>query len=216
MKSEAYTPETICRCLSVGDFCPPKGTGQSRAGLHILMCPSFYPEISLNIREDASSLTLTATVAANQIWSLPHPVPVAVHRATGGLAELTFAQLDMGFRVAIGSAPIPGTTLDGMPVHAVLFRSGAVVSVSTNPGSQSELGRFFASVLVECHRSLDDTKVRNGLARAGVHLGVDLDLEPEFDPKPVSRLTVFGGLDHQREVMAALAAISATRKEPGP
>ncbi|ESQ76834.1 hypothetical protein [Asticcacaulis sp. AC402] len=213
MRTEAYTPDAICESLGVGKFDLPWQKGQPWKQLRILLCPSFGPEVFLNLWEADGKAMARVVVGRTQIWNLPSPGRVTSDHSVNELTDTTFDQIERHFRLALVEPSPSVVTIDGMRVHILLKSAMSTIQIKDNPG-RSKLGEYLAATIERLYYSTNNQRCRNGLAQAGSYVEMKLASTPEKDLEEVSTIMVVGAPDEQAEMLEAIAVV-AVRAEAG-
>jgi hypothetical protein len=211
MKTDAYTPDAICRSLGIGPFNETWTRGRPLSQFRLLLCPSFDPEVFLSVEEVNGKLFASVNIARTHIWRLSQPGTVTCDRATTELVNLTFNDLEQEFRSALADNAQAVVVIDGMRMHAVLHMYSRVIQIDDNPGTGSALGRFVATLIDRVYTATENVRCRNGLARAGRYVGLKLAMEPEAELPEVTTMVVLGTAEEQEDMLSALASVSARR-----
>lgn len=201
MQTDAYTPTNICQCLGLVGFDVDPQLSKANEAIRLLLKPSFHPEVCVTIVDGRVSV-----VAARwMIWRQFEPAPMLTDRAEGELSEETFARLVAKFNEASTTVQGTGLAIDGMPVDALLFRSGSqVLRVQQNVGLRAPFAAISAQVISEAWNSLESAYCRNALAEAGKYAGLTLPLTPEPPRKPTIETLILGPEGDRIQLMQAL------------
>jgi len=213
METDAYTPDAICRSLGVGDFREKWKRGQPHKRLRILLCPSFDPEMFIELVGNNNSLMVSITVARTQIWTLQSPGLVTTDQTSLKFDGWSFDELETAFRASLSGPPKSFVVIDGMSVHILLSRYSTTIEINDNPHG-TPTADFLAEIVGRIYSATENVKCRNGLARAGNYVGLKLPVEAEPKPEKTTNMMVLGTPQDQGEILNALAKMSGREKSP--
>jgi len=202
MKTDAYTPEAICKCMGIASFDDDPACTESAEAIRLLLMPSFHPEICITFMPDKVSVVC----ARAMIWRQFEPSPMLADRSEGGMQPATFAGL-LGSMLPSVTSPdaVPGITIDGMPTQLLHFRAGALaLKVGGNGGKKGDYSAFIAHAIAVSWDSISSAYCRNALAEAAEYVGKSLPRLPEPQRKPVVETVVLGLEEDRAQLMEAL------------
>lgn len=204
MRTEHYTPDTICHCIGVPGFETDPDLAVAGESIRLLLQPSFHPEVCITFSRGPDQATVSVIAARAMVWHQPSPTRVPTGRDRGDVSTDCFASHAAALAAA-SSRDEAALIIDGMPVDALLVQDGrSVLKVRRNAGCQSTFGACVAQVISTAWNSLQDIPCRNALAHAARYTGLDLPLFPEAAGKPSIQTLILGADAERRELLDAL------------
>lgn len=205
-----YTPDAVCQTLGLGPFDEEWARGKPAHKIRLLLCPSFDPEICIDLERGEKSSNLRVAIPSAQIWRVG-PGIQTVYSASQDLGCAMYDSIEASLRAAVSQPPRSGITLDGMPVHIAHRSLGAVVLVRTNPGSGEPMGGLVADVIATAFEAIDNQRIRNALSSAGRYVGRDLPYREPMPAPSTTHIAVIGTPGERAEMLAAVAAVAAKK-----
>jgi hypothetical protein len=180
MRTDHYTPDTICQCLGLPGFEADPDVTSSSEAIRILLQPSFHPEVCVTFRSRPKESAVSVAAARAMVCHLLNPAPVLTDQDQGEIDIESFTSLPTAQAAACSSLEGTGIVLDGMPANALLMRDGEpLFKVRHNAGTPSAFSTFVAQAIKAAWGSLQSSPCRNALAHAAAYTGLDLPLDTE-------------------------------------
>ena len=201
MQTDAYTSEAICASLGLPSFEKDPACTRAMEALHLLLKPSFHPEICLTFADG----NVSVVSARAMIWHQFEPAPVLTDRAEGIVPAEDFARLLAPAEPVVRSGAVRGIMIDGMPSELLIFRDGAVaLRTEGNAGKNGDYSALVGFAISTAWDCISNPFCRNALADAAEYVGKKLPHEVAPARKPTIGTMVLGSEEDRAELLEAL------------
>jgi hypothetical protein len=201
MKTDAYTPEAICKSMGIASFERDPCCISAAEAVRLLLKPSFHPEICITFADGKVSVVS----ARAMIWRQFEPSPMVTDRAEGTVEADAQAGLLTSMIPLAHPGAVSGIAIDGMPVDLLHFQGGSIVlSVEGNGGRQGDFSAFVALAICTAWECVSNPYCRNALAEAAEYVGKSLPREKESVRKQTIETMVLGPEEDRAQLLEAL------------
>lgn len=172
MELYEYTPDAICRAMSIAEFADRDVLSADPAALRLLLKPSFSPELCITVVDSA----LVVTTLREMLWHRPHPCVLPSVAQRVAVDEEFLSRLGSLFAAARheiehGSGPV--LLLDGMHMDAV-WPDGAELRELSVGVADEAVEVFLAFILQRAFHELTHPLVLRNLQECALHANLEL------------------------------------------
>jgi hypothetical protein len=208
MHPDQYTADTICHALSLGPLVDPSWDSDDLA-IRVLLKPSFDPEACITVTRRKGSIRLNVVVLVEFLWRQQHPCRLPAFDDDSDLSFDQFDRIAHFHHSAVTDIAAPRfASIDGMGLNCAWRVGGRNHELQSHCSAYGPMTEFIVQMIELAWQSSSNAGVRNGLARCGRYVGLNLLVEQE-PPKPaLFRLGVFGVPDDVDDYFRASRSLS--------
>ncbi|XZE36337.1 hypothetical protein SH501x_001899 [Pirellulaceae bacterium SH501] len=208
MQPDQYTADTICHSMSLGPLLDPSWDSDDLA-IRVLLKRSFDPEACITATRRKGIVRLNVVVLVEFLWHQQHPCRLPVFHDDTALSLNQFDRIAHFHHSAVTDiAAQRFVSIDGMGLDCVWRVGGRNHQIQSHCSAYGPMTEFIVQTIEMAWQSSSNAGVRNGLARCGRYVGLNLPVEPEPPTPALYRLGVFGVRDHVDDYFRVLRSFS--------